>query len=367
MTGLVNVRGTSFARFGAQAARRTLVATLLLAIGLVTLTRSVYRSPSAGSVPQHGDAVASQRAGDLALHQATLARTVQGERYYDAVGVELRQRRYPTRSVFNWRTPLPVWLIARLPGLAWARAALAAIAISVMILASVLLARESGFPSAGWGACVLVSGLLPCLLDNLYVMSEIWSGALIALSVVCYGVRWTSAGQLTALLALLFRELAAPYYVVCVALAVWERRWRDVRRLGLGLAVYAAFYAMHVREVLARIHAGDAAHEASWVAFGGIPFVLATVQMNGVLLLLPQSVAAVYFVAAGVGFAGWTSPAGLRAGLTAAAYVVGFAVVGQPFNRYWGSLVAPLFCLGVARFPLSLRDLWRRAPAVTPG
>src|SRR4029077_876671 len=113
----------------------------------------------------------------------------------------------------------------------------------------------------------------------------------------------------------------------------------------------------------ARIQPGDAAHAASWIAFGGLPFVLATVRMNGMLLILPIGATAVYLVAAALGFAGWTSAAGLRAGLTAAVYITAFAVVGQPFNQYWGSLIAPLLCLGVARCPLSLRDLWQRARA----
>ena len=38
-----------------------------------------------------------------------------------------------------------------------------------------------------------------------------------------------------------------------------------------------------------------------------------------------------------------------------------FAVIGQSFNQYWGSLIAPLLCFGVARFPASLRDLWQVA------
>jgi hypothetical protein len=62
-----------------------------------------------------------------------------------------------------------------------------------------------------------------------------------------------------------------------------------------------------------------------------------------------------------LGFAGWNSAAGRRAGLAASLYLGLFAIVGQPFNQYWGSLVAPLLCLGIAQAPDALTTLWRRA------
>ena len=80
----------------------------------------------------------------------------------------------------------------------------------------------------------------------------------------------------------------------------------------------------------------DVAHTQGWVQFGGAGFVISTVQMNAYLLLLPQWVTAIYFALALLGFAGWTSQAGQRAGITAALYVVAFSFVGQSFNQYWG-------------------------------
>ena len=43
--------------------------------------------------------------GDTVLFESTIERLRAGEPYYDAIGVEMRQRNYPTASVFNWRTP----------------------------------------------------------------------------------------------------------------------------------------------------------------------------------------------------------------------------------------------------------------------
>jgi len=349
---------TAFSGLSTRAAR------LVLAVTLVAVFGGAVWAPAPQAPANDGARSGrTEDQGDVALHQATLERTARGENYYDAVNVELRARRYPTRSIFNWRTPLPVWFMAHMPTPTWGRATLSAIGFAVVVLGFGLLAAESGRATAAWGAFLLLTGVLPCFVNGLAVMSELWAGALIALSVICYGWRWTAAGQATAVLALFFRELAAPYWVVCMGLAVRQRQWRDAGRLALGLVAYLAFYAWHAREVLARIQPGDAAHATSWIAFGGLPFVLTAVQMNGLLLLLPMGATVVYLVAAAIGFAGWRSPTAQRAGLTAAAYVAAFAVVGQSFNQYWGSIIAPLLCLGVAHGPLSLRDLWQRARA----
>jgi hypothetical protein len=89
--------------------------------------------------------------------------------------------------------------------------------------------------------------------------------------------------------------------------------------------------------------------------------VISTAQVNAYLLALPQWVTGIYLSLALLGFAGWTAPWGQRAGLTAALYLGDFAIVGNPFNQYWGSLIAPLLCLGVAQAPAALIDLWHRA------
>ena len=95
--------------------------------------------------------------------------------------------------------------------------------------------------------------------------------------------------------------------------------------------------------------------------FGGLTFVIAVTQMNACLVLLPVWITVVFLALAMIGFAGWQTAWGTRIGLTACLYVAAFSVVGQEFNRYWGLMIAPLFCFGVAQAPAALRDLWRAA------
>jgi hypothetical protein len=107
--------------------------------------------------------------------------------------------------------------------------------------------------------------------------------------------------------------------------------------------------------------AGAQAHREGWIQFGGLPFVISTMQMQACLVLLPQWVTAIYFVAVLLGLAGWQGPMAERMGLTVSLYVVAFSVVGHDFNQYWGELIVPLACFGAARSVGALGDLLRAA------
>ena len=73
-----------------------------------------------------------QGPSDLILFDAVVGRARSGEGYYNAMATELRGRGYPTRSVFNWRPPLLLRLLACLPGPAWGRSLLAAVALATV-------------------------------------------------------------------------------------------------------------------------------------------------------------------------------------------------------------------------------------------
>ena len=130
---------------------------------------------------------------------------------------------------------------------------------------------------------------------------------------------------------------------------------------GVGFTAYAAFFAFHVVNVRAMQTPQDIAHDGSWLQMGGAAFVIALAQVNAYLIVAPQSLSAIYVVAALAGAAAWSSPWGQRVGMTLAAYVGLFAFVGYDFNQYWGILIAPLFCFPAARFWGTLKELARAA------
>ena len=319
-------------------------AAFLVAISLSPMRRGFADGPSRGP-------------GDIALYRAEIDRVHAGESYYAAAADELRTRGYPTKSVFNWRTPLPMWFVGNLPDPALAKAILGAAAIGLLLLAFGLVSKEASPGQGMLAALLLLGALMPIALGNLFVMTELWSGVFLALSAVAYGLDRRKLGFAGGMAALFLRELAAPYCVLCAILAMKEKRRGEMFAWVVGCVAYSTFYAIHLSHVLPLMGATDVAQPSGWVRFGGAGFVLATAQMNAWLLLLPQWVTALFLAAALLGFASWNTPAGQRIGITVAIYLIAFSIVGQPINQYWGSMIAPLLCLGAARFPAAFGQL----------
>ena len=187
------------------------------------------------------------------------------------------------------------------------------------------------------------------------VFSEVAAGTLILVSVAAYGNGWRVVGSVAGLAALFLRDLAAPYVVVCAVLALSERRWREAAAWGFGLAAYAGYFGWHWWMVTLQLGPMDGAYGEGWLQFGGLGFLLKAAGFNGLLSLAPGWVAALLLPAGLLGLAAW--PKDGRAALTLAAYVLLFAVVGKPFNGYWGALFTPVMMLGVAWALVDVRDV----------
>jgi hypothetical protein len=107
--------------------------------------------------------------------------------------------------------------------------------------------------------------------------------------------------------------------------------------------------------VAAQQAAGDLAHVQPWQQWNGVQFTLATIGVNGWLSFAPGWAAAIYMVLA---LAGASSPRIAPQVRWALLLYLGlFAVVGLPFNYYWGFITAPLWAFGLAHAPDGLRRL----------
>jgi len=75
---------------------------------------------------------------DAMMYRRVIQRVHAGEGYYSALGAELRQGHYASRSVFNWRTPLHLMFIEAIgePASHWVLAALAVVACILACLAT---------------------------------------------------------------------------------------------------------------------------------------------------------------------------------------------------------------------------------------
>lgn len=302
-----------------------------------------------------------EESSDVHLYHAEVARIQRGEGYYEAAAVELPARGYPTQSVFNWRTPLPMWLVGKLPRADFGRALIAGLALLAVIWSITAVELRGGLRQAICCALLLIGALLPCVLETAYVMPVVWAATLMAGSIAAFGTKRTRIGVALGVAAMFVRDLAVGYVVVSLGLAVVRRRWSEVGAWLAGLVAWGCFFAWHAEQVAAHRPADAVAHVGSWLQSGGLAFVLSASQMNSYLLLLPQWVTAIYLALALLGFAGWRDAWGERVGAITIGYLLVFAFVGYDFNQYWGMLTAPLLCIGAARGPSVLVALWNAA------
>ena len=294
---------------------------------------------------------ASPREGDIALFRAIVDEMHAGQDYYGASGHQLRERGYPTRSPFNWRPPALYQLLGRVP-FAVAYVLLAVIGVIILIESNRLFAREP------LGLVAVVNAVIGMAIPPAVYLTEAWAGGCLALSALAYSRNQQRRGAAWGLGALFIRELAGPYCVMAACIAVRRRRWQELAVWSSGFALYAAYYGLHIWNVLKHARPGDRAHVASWLYFGGIPFVLETWQANGLLLFAPPIVLALA-VAAGVA-AWWNPQMPLHIRGSVLIYSVLFLAVGQPFNQYWGLLIAPIIGMWLTYAPSGFGVLWAR-------
>lgn len=356
----------------ADARRRARWSLSLTALGMAACLTVAFSSLREGYADR-------PRAGssDIALYAAEVQRIAAGEGYYQAAAAELPVRGYPTRSLFNWRTPLPMWLLGKLPQPTWGRFALCGLALCAALLGMGLLTREtsrdadaphnehraarSALLDLGLGAVWLGGALLPCALGDLYVMPDLWCSVCLAVAVFAHAHERFALSVVAGLGALLMRELALPGLCVLALLDLLAgQRRRCLVWLGL-FALFAIYYGLHAQQVAAHIPPDAFSHESSWLRGGGLPFWISLAQMNALLLVLPAPVTAVFLPLALLGLTAWPSTAGRKVGLVTVAFLLAFAFVGQSFNQYWGVLIAPLLALGLARAPRVLIDCWHTA------
>lgn len=330
-------------RLSPGAARLVLVALLIVVALLVWVA--------------FGIAEPVRRAGpsDLDTYQrvATALRAAQG--YYPALHDALLAGGYGTLSPLNWRTPLFLSTLALFPTLEAAQVFLGLVTVVAWLMGIAFVYRRSGTGAAVWAGIVLALSLIGIIAYRAELSFELCTGTLILISVSAYGLGWRRAGLAVAVLALFVRELAVIYALVCLVMALRERRWAEVGAWLGGLAAYAAFYLWHWSQLSALIGPADHAAAADWLQFGGLAFVLRTATFNGVLLVAPYWVAAIVLVLGVVGLK--DQP---RAAVTVALYLLLFLVYGRPENEYWGALYAPLIALGLVWAPGTIKRLGLR-------
>lgn len=324
-------------------ARLALVVALIAAAGLVWVSLGIGEP--------------TRRAGpsDLDTYQRVVVALKAGQGYYPALHDALLAGGYGTLSPLNWRPPLFLTFLSLFPTLEAAQVLLGLVTLVAWMMGVTVAYRRGGVVLAIWAGIVLALSLLSIVAYRAELSFELFTGTLILISVCAYGLGWRWAGLAVGVLALFVRELAVLYVLVCLVIALRERRWRETAAWIVALAAYAAFYVWHWSQLSALIGPADHAAATGWLQFGGVTFLLRTAAFNGVLLAMPYWVSALVLV---LGLLGLTNTA--RATWTVVLCLLLFLIYGRPENEYWGAIYAPLIALGLVFAPRAIVTLARR-------
>jgi hypothetical protein len=312
---------------------RVALCVLVLILGLAT-TRAI--TPS--SVPTSGSAGGS----DAALFRGVVDAMRAGSGYYDAMNETLRRMRYPTASVFNWRTPMLYRFLTTFSTWEQTRVLLVLLSTAACI-GAVAVGITSSIPAFVTIAISAPGVVLMMSAPGAVGMAESWAGCLIALSICAYRFDRYFVGVLLGATALFVRELTVPFVAICGLIALRKRRWAEVIAWTAIAVAYGLYYWNHWEHVAAQQLPGDITHARSWIAWGGVGFLLSAVNWQAILVLTPWFLTVLTLALITAGILSPAAPGLLR--LTAATYSLLFLIVGQNFNEYWGLLVWPTWLM----------------------
>jgi MFS family permease len=340
---------TRLARLPIAVRMGVLLAMLIFAAGLLLAALATGPLPADPAAPLQGDA---------ATYAEIIARMRSGDAYYDAAHDVLRANGYGTASVFNWRFPAWATLLALLPSLGWAQILLGLCGLGALALVAREWRLTLGLAGTAVAALLTTLSLGGLLAPESVLFAEVAAGVLILLSFAAYAADWRWLGVAAALLALFVRELAAPAVLVALLYAVRDHRRGEVIALLVGFAAFASAYALHVAAVLSRLGPDDLAYADGWLQFGGLGFLVRAAQFNGLFALAPVWLSALLLPLGLLG--ALAALPNLRAALVLTMFVAAFAVIGKPFNTYWGALFTPLLTVCMVWSLPALRGLLRR-------
>jgi hypothetical protein len=299
--------------------------------------------------------------GDLALYARIADRMAAGEGYYAAAMDEQRASNYPTKPFVAVRQPTLAWL-QTLIGVAGVRYLEFGLVLACLWAAHQALSRVAtvSLPERLGALMLLVFGGAAVLAPRAGLIHELWAGLCLTLALLLYRPeRWWPA-LLAAAAAIAVRELAVPFVLLWLALALAARRWSEAAGVAALLVLFAAGMTGHYVAVEAGRLASDPA-SPGWDAMIGFGLPLMALSRLTGLMLLPVTAAAPLALLPLIGWVGIGGRLGLFALLWSAGTFTMIALFARPDNFYWAQLALPAYGVGLAFAPRALAELVQRA------
>lgn len=339
-----------------QLGRRGAIAALLLAAVLALWALTAPPPPSR---------VGTMKITDTALYAEVIRRVDAGDGYYPAVTTLQRDNGAPVRPFVAVRLPTLAMIEAALGPAGTRAAALALLAANA--LAFLLLLRRSGFalPEQVMAAALVAGAGALVFMPPLLVWHEIWAGLLLGLALAAMAAGRWQAALVPAALAVAIRELALPFVLLALALAVLGRRRRESFAWAAVLLAFGLALAAHRLMVEAQLRPGDLA-SPGWLGLRGPVAVVDSLHDLTLLGGLPRPLA---YLSGLAPLLGWLALPPARARfpvLFFTGYFVMLSLFARPDNYYWASLVLPAWFAGLALAPRGLAILVNRAMGHAP-
>lgn len=280
--------------------------------------------------------------GDLVLYRDIDEAVRHGAGYYAAATRLQRERDYPLRPFLTVRPPTLSWLYAGL-----GETGMLALAVLLTGLAAVLWYGRlwAAGRTARIGAAALVSTIGAMGLDGHLVCShEWWSGLLVCCALALDGHRRFGWRLACAVLAALIRELAAPLLVLMLAMALWERRWRQAGAVLGAIVILCGLLLLHRGAVEQVLLAGDRASQG-WLGLRGVyGYADDLALLTGLDWLWPPLATLLALLP----LAGWVRHMpGTRVDLLwFAGFIAMVGIAARPDNFYWAQMLLPAYALG---------------------
>jgi hypothetical protein len=328
-----------------------LILVALAAMIVYGIVRGAHLPGANGGPPGTDSALFFRIIGDLRA----------GRPYYEAITRAQRVYQYPLRPFLAVRLPTLAVAMAAFPVEAARYGAIASLAFVTLLTWLWRLRAQMSRPiSFSLTVLLLAGSAFPAFIRSGYTLHELWSGALIALSLALYQPRRWPLSFLIGLLALSIRELSAGYFLAMGALAFRDGRREEALAWSLGLLAFLAGLALHAYCLRPYVQPQDSV-SPGWLGLAGWRFVLLQMKWNALLMTTPDWMAAVLAPVAVLGLAARAGALNDRLLLVVVGYGAGFLIVGRPDNSYWGLMIAPLWPIGIVWAWPALRELMGKA------
>ena len=291
---------------------------------------------------------------DMDLYREINRRMATGESYYEAAGATHRAFGFPTAPFVTVRTPVLAWGTALFGEQGWRILAVVLWAANIIAWMTVpgasLVRRErllAGVLAAFFGAIAFM--------PDIPFSHEALAGLMLSLALALRERSWIAALVLAGI-AVALRELAAPFLLAWLVIALWHRSWREAAGIALVMGVLALGLTMHAAAV-AEIRLASDDISPGWSGLIGLSLPLYGIHVTTLLQTLPLWIAGVL---GGLPLLGWAARGGFQGAfalLWFGGFILAAALFARQENFYWMGLFVPAFGVGLAFLPRAIDGL----------